>query len=176
MHPLALLKWRLCNVSTERSINSVVRLEQAFLSCNVVLMGAAVSWRQSRCLPTIVVACALCQGGKVLIQQRPEGKPGAGSWEFPGGKIDEGETPLVALQRELEEELGIIVTKADPVSFAVDAHFVLLLFACKEWTGDPTGKERQSLKWVASAALENHAMLPLDEALVLHLREFMMSL
>ena len=111
-----------------------------------------------------------------MIQQRPEGKPGAGSWEFPGGKVDEGETPLLALQRELKEELGIMVTKADPVSFAVDAHFVLLLFVCKEWTGDPTGKERQSLKWVASAALENHAMLPLDEALVLPLREFMMGL
>ena len=139
-------------------------------------MGAAASWRRSRRPPTIVVACALCQGDAVLIQQRPEGKPNAGSWEFPGGKIDEGETPLVALQRELEEELGIIVTKADPVSFAVDAHFVLLLFACKEWTGDPTGKERQYLKWVASAALENHAMLSLDEALVLPLRDFMMGL
>ena len=176
MHPLALLKWRLCNVSTKIIINSVVRLEQAFLSCNVVLMGAAVSWRQSRRLPTIVVACALCSGGKVLIQQRPEGKPGAGSWEFPGGKVDEGETPLLALQRELEEELGIMVTKADPVSFAVDAHFVLLLFACKEWAGDPNGKERQSIKWIDSAELENHAMLPLDEALVLPLREFMMGL
>ena len=153
-----------------------MRLEQAFLSCNVVLMGAAVSWRQSLRLPTCVVACALRRGGKVLIQQRPEGKPSAGSWEFPGGKLEEGETPLVALQRELEEELGIIVTKADPVSFAIDAHIVLLLFACKEWTVDPTGKERQSLKWVASAALENHAMLPLDEALVLPLREFMMGL
>ena len=83
---------------------------------------------------------------------------------------------MEALQRELEEELGIMVTKADPVSFAVDAHFVLLLFACKVWTGDPTGKERQSLKWVAPAELENHAMLPLDEALVLPLREFMMGL
>ena len=174
MHPLALLKWRLCNVSTERSIISVVRLEQAFLSCNVILMGAAVSWRRSRCL--LVVACALCKGDTVLIQQRPAGKPGAGSWESPGGKIDEGETPLVALRRELQEELGIIVTKADPVSFAVDAHFVLLLFACKEWTGDPTGKEGQSLMWVASAGLENHAMLPLDETLVLPLREFMMGL
>ena len=176
MHPLALLKWRLCNVSTERSIISVVRIEQALLSCNFILMGAAVSWRRSRCLPTIVVACALCKGNTVLIQQRPAGKPGAGSWEFPGGKIEEGETPLVALRRELEEELGIIVTTADPVSFAVDAHFVLLLFACKDWTGDPTGKDRQSLKWVASATLENLAMLPLDEALVLPLREFVMGL
>ena len=83
---------------------------------------------------------------------------------------------MLALQRELQEELGIMVTKADPVSFAVDAHFVLLLFACEEWIGDPTGKERQSLKWVASAELENHAMLSLDESLVLPLREFMLGL
>ena len=111
-----------------------------------------------------------------MIQQRPEGKPGAGSWEFPGGKIDEGETPLVALRRELQEELGVSVSNAVPVCFASNAHFVLLLFACKEWTGDPTGKERQSLKWIDSAALENHALLPLDEALVLPLRDFMMGL
>ena len=140
-------------------------------------MGVAASGtRSTRCSPTFVAAGALCRGGKVLIQQRPEGKRHSGFWEFPGGKIEAGESPLGALSRELEEELGIMVTKADPVSFAVDAHFVLLLFACKEWTGDPTGKERQSLKWVASAALENHAMLPLDEALVLPLREFMMGL
>ena len=140
-------------------------------------MGVAASGtRSTRCSPTFVAAGALCRGGKVLIQQRPEGKRHSGFWEFPGGKIEAGETPLEALRRELQEELGIIVTKADPVSFAVDAHFVLLLFACKEWTGDPTGKEGQSLMWVASAALENHTMLPLDEALVLPLREFMMGL
>ena len=139
-------------------------------------MGAVASWRRSRRSPTIVVACALCKGDTVLIQQRPAGKPGAGSWEFPGGKIEAGETPLEALRRELEEELGIMVTKADPVSFATDAHIVLFLVACKEWTGEPTGKERQSLKWVAPAALEDHAMLSLDEALVLPLREFMMGL
>ena len=111
-----------------------------------------------------------------MIQQRPEGKPGAGSWEFPGGKVDEGETPLLALQRELEEEIGIMVTKADPVSFAVDAHFVLRLFVGKGWTGDPTGRKRQSIKWIDSSELENHAMLPLDEALVIPLRDFMMCL
>ena len=81
-----------------------------------------------------------------------------------------------ALSRELEEELGIRVSKADPVSFATDAHTVLLLFACKVWTGDPSGKEMQSIKWIASAELENHAMLNLDAALVLPLREFMMGL
>ena len=144
---------------------------------NTLSMGVAGSGtRKTRCSPTFVVAAALCRGGKVLIQQRPEGKRYSGVWEFPGGKIEAGETPLEALCRELQEELGVSVSNADPVSFAVDAHFVLLLFACKEWTGDPTGKEGQSLKWVASAALENHAMLPLDEALVLPLREFMMGL
>ena len=138
-------------------------------------MGVVASWRRSRRPPTIVVACALCQSDTALIQQRPEGKPSAGSWEFPGGKIEEGETPLVALRRELEE-LGIIVAQAVPVCFASNAQIVLLLFACKVWTGDPNGKERQYIKWIDSAELENHAMPPLDEALVLPLREFMMGL
>ena len=83
---------------------------------------------------------------------------------------------MVALRRELEEELGMRVSKADPVSFATDAHTVLLLFACKVWTGNPNGRERQSIKWIDSSELENHAMLPLDEALVVPLREFMMGL
>ena len=140
-------------------------------------MGVAASGtRSTRCSPTFVAAGALCRGGKVLIQQRPEGKRHSGFWEFPGGKIEAGETPLEALRRELQEELGISVSNAVPVCFASNAQIVLLLFACKEWTGDPTAKERQSLKWIASAALENHAMLSLDEALVLPLREFMMGL
>ena len=176
MHPLALLKWRLCNVLTERSIKFVVRLEQAVLSCNVVLMGAAVSWRQSRCLPTIVVACALCQGGKILIAQRPEGKPGAGLWEFPGGKIEAGEGPVEALRRELAEELGIIVSDVDPISFAYDHQFLLLLFACTVWEGEVEGKECQTIKWVVPGELDQYDMPPLDVELVLPLREFMMGL
>ena len=139
-------------------------------------MGAAASWRRSRRAPTIVVAGALCKGDTVLIQQRPAGKPGAGSWEFPGGKIEAGETPLEALRRELQEELGVIVTTAVPVCFSSNAQVVLLLFACKVWTGDPHGRERQSIKWMNASELENHAMLPLDGVLVLPLRELMMGL
>ena len=132
--------------------------------------------RRDICLPTLVVAGALCQGSKVLIQQRPEGKLGAGSWEFPGGKIEPGETPDEALRREMEEELGIVVNDVQPISFANDAHIVLLLFACTDWAGDPAGKEEQSIKWADPAELEQHEMLTLDDKLVLPLREFMMGL
>ena len=140
-------------------------------------MGVAASGRRSRRLPTIVVAGALCRDGRVLIQKRPDGKPSAGSWEFPGGKIEEGETsPLIALRRELEEELGILGSNADPVSFATDGNIVLLLFACENWEGEPEGREGQTTKWVTPAELEQHEMLTLDEALILPLREFMSGL
>ena len=139
-------------------------------------MGVAASGTRSRRLPDFVVAGALFRGGKVLIQQRPEGKPGAGLWEYPGGKIEEGETPLVTLRRELGEELGIIVSTAEPVSFAFHDHIVLLLFACNRWAGEPEGKEGQTTKWVSSSELDQYEMLTLDEALILPLREFMSGL
>ena len=133
---------------------------------------------QCRRCPTLVVAGALCKDGKVLIQRRREGTPGGGLWEFPGGKIEPGETPEEALRRELEEETCVAIHHADPVSFATDAskHMVLLLFACTHWTGAPEGKEGQMIKWVALSQLEHHEMLPLGEKLVLPLREFMMGL
>ena len=84
--------------------------------------------------------------------------------------------PLEALRRELQEELGVSVSNAVPVCFASHAHFVLLLFACKVWTGNPKGSERQSITWIDSSELENHAMWPLDGALVPPLRELMMGL
>ena len=140
-------------------------------------MGVAASGtRSTRCSPTFVAAGALCRGGKVLIQQRPEGKRHSGFWEFPGGKIEAGETPLEALRRELQEELGVSVSNADPVTFATDADMILLLFACKNWTGEPEGKEGQTTEWVTPAELDQYEMLNLDEALVLPLREFMMGL
>ena len=132
---------------------------------------------QCRRYPALVVAGALCKEGNVLIQRRPEGMPGGGLWEFPGGKIEPGETPEEALRRELEEETCVAIHHVDPVSFATDAskHIVLLLFACTDWTGAPEGKEGQMIKWVALSQLEHHEMLPLDENLVLPLREFMMG-
>ena len=126
--------------------------------------------------PTLVVAGALCQSGKILIAQRPEGTPGAGLWEFPGGKVEAGEAPVEALRRELAEELGIIVSDVDPISFANDSQLVLLLFACTVWEGELEGKEGQTIKWVAPGELEQYEMPTLDAELVLPLREFMMGL
>ena len=135
------------------------------------------SSRLERGSPTLVVAAALCQGDQVLISQRPAGKrDSAGLWEFPGGKVEPGETPVDAVRRELEEELGVVICDADPISFAHDDRLVLLLFACTAWAGVPAGKEGQSIKWVAPAELEQHEMPTLDVELVLPLREFMMGL
>ena len=130
--------------------------------------------RDGRGFPLLVVAAALCQDDKVLISQRPAGKPHAGFWEYPGGKVEEGESPGEALRRELEEELGVVVRDPQPISFANDAHVVLLLFACASWTGEPAGKEGQPISWVTLAELEQHDMLALDIALICPLRASMM--
>ena len=135
-----------------------------------------VGRRQDICLPTLVVAGALCQCGQVLISQRPAGKRDALIWEYPGGKVEPGETPVEALRRELEEELGVVIRDADPISFASDAHIVLLLFACVDWMGDPTKREGQTINWVSPAEPEQHEMPPLDDELVLPVRDFMMGL
>lgn len=115
-----------------------------------------------------VVAAALIDGeGRVLVAQRPEGKSLAGLWEFPGGKIDPGETPEAALVRELEEELGIEVAEAAlaPMTFAshgyVDFHLVMLLYGCRAWVGEPVGRQGQALRW---DTVENLALLPMPPA------------
>ena len=128
----------------------------------------------------LVAAVALVdRDGRVLIARRPEGKPMAGLWEFPGGKVDHGETPEMALIRELEEELGIRVPARclAPLTFASHAyeefHLLMPLYVCRNWDGAVTAREGQELKWVRPARLRDYDMPPADEPLVAMVRDFL---
>jgi 8-oxo-dGTP diphosphatase len=128
----------------------------------------------------LVVACALIDAdGRVLIAQRPAGKAMAGLWEFPGGKMDAGETPEAALIRELREELGIEVSAKclAPFTFAshayADFHLVMPLYVCRKWVGEVTPREGQALKWVRPTAMADYAMPPADEPLRVMLRDLL---
>lgn len=121
----------------------------------------------------LVVAVALIDtDGRVLLAQRPEGKSLAGLWEFPGGKVETGENPEECLIRELNEELGITVSKAclAPLSFAShgyhDFHLLMPLYVCRRWEGQVHGREGQALEWVRPAKLRTYPMPPADEPLV----------
>jgi len=128
----------------------------------------------------LVSAVALIDtDGRVLLAQRPEGKPMAGLWEFPGGKIEPGETPEAALIRELQEELGIDTHASclAPLTFAShsypDFHLLMPLFACRRWQGAPQSREGQVLKWVRPAALRDYPMPPADVPLIPILRDWL---
>jgi 8-oxo-dGTP diphosphatase len=121
----------------------------------------------------LVVAAALIRpDGTVLVQQRPTGKQLAGLWEFPGGKIEMGESPEAALVRELREELGIevAVEALSPVTFASEAlsrrHLVLMLYAVRTWQGDPQALEASALQWVTMDEMAALPMPPADVPLV----------
>ena len=123
-----------------------------------------------------VAACALVDAdGRVLLAQRPEGKPMAGLWEFPGGKVESGETPEQTLIRELEEELGIVVKEAclAPLTFAShtypEFHLLMPLYVCRRWDGIVTAREGQTLSWVRPNRLRDYPMPPADVPLVAHL-------
>ena len=123
-----------------------------------------------------VAACALVDpDGRVLLAQRPEGKPMAGLWEFPGGKVETGETPEQTLIRELEEELGIVVKEAclAPLTFASHSypefHLLMPLYICRRWDGIVTAREGQNLTWVRPNRLRDYPMPPADVPLVAHL-------
>ncbi len=120
-----------------------------------------------------VVAAALVDAdGRVLLQQRPEGRSLAGLWEFPGGKVEPGETPEAALIRELEEELAITVPQAcvAPAAFASapldDRHLLLLLYITRKWTGVPRALEATALRWVRPADMHDLPMPPADRPLI----------
>ena len=132
-------------------------------------------------LPIIlVVAVALIDvDGRVLIAQRPEGKKMAGLWEFPGGKVDPGETPEAALIRELKEELGIDTKESclAPFTFAShcydDFHLLMPLYLCRRWWGSVVPQEGQAVKWVRPVRLGDYPMPPADKPLVAMLRDFL---
>jgi 8-oxo-dGTP diphosphatase len=111
----------------------------------------------------------------VLIAERPAGKPMAGLWEFPGGKVDADERPEDALIRELKEELGIVVNEAclAPLTFAShtyeDFHLVMPLYVCRRWEGTVSAREGQRLAWVRPNRLKDYPMPPADAPLIPHL-------
>lgn len=116
--------------------------------------------------------------GRVLLAQRPNGKTMAGLWEFPGGKVEFGETPEEALVRELDEELGIDTWTSclAPLSFAShrynEFHLVMPLFACRKWHGQPRSREGQALKWVRPREMRDYPMPPADLPLIPILRDW----
>ncbi len=128
----------------------------------------------------LVSAVALVDfDGRVLLAQRPEGKSMAGLWEFPGGKVEPGETPETALIRELQEELGIDTWESclAPLTFASHSydefHLLMPLFVCRKWGGSPSSREGQQLKWVRPSQLKDHPMPAADIPLIPHLRDWL---
>lgn len=121
----------------------------------------------------LVAACALVDtDNRILLAQRPEGKSLSGLWEFPGGKVEAGETPEETLVRELEEELGIKTKVAclARLSFASHTyetfHLLMPLYICRRYEGIPQGREGQAIKWVKAKALRDYPMPPADEPLI----------
>ncbi|MEM6421923.1 MAG: (deoxy)nucleoside triphosphate pyrophosphohydrolase [Pseudomonadota bacterium] len=128
----------------------------------------------------LVAAVALIDpDGRVLLAQRPEGKSMAGLWEFPGGKVELGETPEACLIRELDEELGVQTWDSclAPLTFASHTyetfHLLMPLFACRRWQGMPSGREGQQVAWVRKGRLRDYDMPPADIPLIPVLQDWL---
>ena len=133
-------------------------------------------------LPTVLVSAValIDRDGRVLLAQRPAGKRMAGLWEFPGGKIETGETPEAALIRELGEELGIDTAESclAPLTFAShsydDFHLLMLVYVCRKWSGTPRPLEGGELAWVRASRLRDYEMPPADIPLIPVLQDLLM--
>ncbi len=140
---------------------------------------AAIAADRARPLILVAAVVLVDTDGRVLLAQRPDGKAMAGLWEFPGGKVDPGETPEAALIRELAEELGIDVAASclAPFTFASHAypefHLLMPLYVCRRWSGIPIAREGQQLRWVRPAKLADYPMPPADKPLVAMLRDLL---
>ena len=128
----------------------------------------------------LVAACALVDtDGRILLSQRPEGKALAGLWEFPGGKVEQGETPEECLVRELQEELGIQTKIAclAPLTFASHTsesfHLLMPLYICRRYEGIARGQEGQAVRWVRPQNLRDFPMPPADEPLIPFLQDLL---
>ena len=127
----------------------------------------------------VSAAALIDRDGRILISQRPKGKAMAGLWEFPGGKLEQGEVPEIALIRELKEELGINTDQSclAPLNFNSHCygqfHLIIYLFACRKWQGNPTPLETQKLKWVKPNEMKSYPMPPADIPLVSTIRDWL---
>lgn len=133
----------------------------------------------SRAIVLVAAAALVDRDNRVLISQRPTGKPMAGLWEFPGGKVGAGETPEQALVRELREELGIKVCESclAPFTFASHAyerfHLLMPLYICRSWEGEIAPREGQAIRWVRASRLRDFPMPPADLPLIPMLRDLL---
>ena len=145
-------------------------------------VGAMPPPDMSEGLPTVLVSAValIDRDGRVLLAQRPAGKRMAGLWEFPGGKIETGETPEAALIRELGEELGIDTAESclAPLTFAShsydDFHLLMLVYVCRKWSGTPRPLEGGELAWVRASRLRDYDMPPADIPLIPVLQDLLM--
>jgi 8-oxo-dGTP diphosphatase len=144
--------------------------------------GAMPPADMSEGLPTVLVSAValIDRDGRVLLAQRPAGKRMAGLWEFPGGKIETGETPEAALIRELGEELGIDTAESclAPLTFASHSydyfHLLMLVYVCRKWSGTPRPLEGGELAWVRASRLRDYDMPPADIPLIPVLQDLLM--
>jgi len=168
------------SVRGEEMIRRFIVTKQAFQSVRL-RAGCAGASGPALEIPTVLVSAVVLVDAddRILLAQRPEGKSMAGLWEFPGGKVEPGETPEAALVRELDEELGISTKNSclAPFTFASHSypkfHLLMPLYVCRIWDGTPEPREGQQLAWVRSNKLRDYPMPPADEPLIAMIRDFL---